>query len=196
MAGSAFLISIPTRATPSPRTLRVNQSLLRFCACIQTPPSNPHAGFFERPEYDLFLVYLHFEFVSDSTNRRAGVVVEVGRQVLSIHSPGTGAFPRYSDARSSSMSPRSREPRNETNGRCRSRGKWEIQGRTRSVAGHARPRRGRRLMRLSVDTNTFVYAQNRNSDVHESARTFLESIAARTDVVIAEQALVELYFLI
>jgi predicted nucleic acid-binding protein len=51
-------------------------------------------------------------------------------------------------------------------------------------------------MRLSVDTNTFVYAQNRNSDVHESARTFLESIAARTDVVIAEQALVELYLLI
>ena len=51
-------------------------------------------------------------------------------------------------------------------------------------------------MPLSVDTNIFVYALNRNSDVHESARTFLESIAARTDVVIAEQALVELYLLI
>lgn len=51
-------------------------------------------------------------------------------------------------------------------------------------------------MSLSVDTNIFVYALNRSSDVHESARTFLEILAARTDVVIAEQALVELYLLI
>lgn len=51
-------------------------------------------------------------------------------------------------------------------------------------------------MSLSVDTNIFVYALNRNSDVHASARTFLGILAARTDVVIAEQALVELYLLI
>jgi toxin-antitoxin system PIN domain toxin len=51
-------------------------------------------------------------------------------------------------------------------------------------------------MSLSVDTNIFVYALNRNSDVHASARTFLENLAARTDVIIAEQALVELYLLI
>jgi uncharacterized protein len=51
-------------------------------------------------------------------------------------------------------------------------------------------------MSLSVDTNIFVYALNRNSDVHEPARRFLESLAGRTDVVIAELTLVELYLLI
>lgn len=51
-------------------------------------------------------------------------------------------------------------------------------------------------MSLSVDTNIFVYALNRNSDVHEPARSFLESLASRTDVVIAELTLVELYLLI
>ena len=51
-------------------------------------------------------------------------------------------------------------------------------------------------MAVSVDTNIFVYALNRNSDVHEPARRFLESLAHRTDVVIAELTLVELYLLI
>lgn len=51
-------------------------------------------------------------------------------------------------------------------------------------------------MSLSVDTNILVYALNRDSDVHEPARSFLESLAPRTDVVIAELTLVELYLLI
>ena len=51
-------------------------------------------------------------------------------------------------------------------------------------------------MSLSVDTNIFVYALNRNSDVYEPARSFLESLASRTDVVIAELTFVELYLLI
>ena len=51
-------------------------------------------------------------------------------------------------------------------------------------------------MALSVDTNILVYALNQDSDVHELARGFLESLAPRTDVVIAEPALVELYLLI
>ncbi|MFW6312882.1 MAG: TA system VapC family ribonuclease toxin [Spirochaetota bacterium] len=51
-------------------------------------------------------------------------------------------------------------------------------------------------MPLSIDTNILVYALNEDSDVHEPARSFLESLAARTDVVIAELTLVELYLLI
>ncbi len=51
-------------------------------------------------------------------------------------------------------------------------------------------------MSLSVDTNIIVYALNQDSDVHEPARRFLESLAPRTDVVIAELTLVELYLLI
>ena len=51
-------------------------------------------------------------------------------------------------------------------------------------------------MSLSVDTNILVYALNEDSDVHEQARGFLESLAPRTDVVIAELTLVELYLLI
>jgi len=51
-------------------------------------------------------------------------------------------------------------------------------------------------MSLSVDTSILVYALNEDSDVHEQARSFLESLAARTDVVIAELTLVELYLLI
>jgi uncharacterized protein len=51
-------------------------------------------------------------------------------------------------------------------------------------------------MSLSVDTNIFVYALNRNSDAHEPARSFLQSLASRTDVVIAELILVEIYLLI
>lgn len=51
-------------------------------------------------------------------------------------------------------------------------------------------------MSLSVDTNILVYALNENSDVHGPARSFLESLEPRTDVVIAELTLVELYLLI
>lgn len=51
-------------------------------------------------------------------------------------------------------------------------------------------------MALSVDTSIFVYALNRNSDVHVSACGFLESLASRTDIVIAELTFVELYLLI
>jgi toxin-antitoxin system PIN domain toxin len=51
-------------------------------------------------------------------------------------------------------------------------------------------------MPLSIDTNIFVYALNRDSDVHHIARRYLESVSKRTDVIVAEQALVELYLLI
>lgn len=51
-------------------------------------------------------------------------------------------------------------------------------------------------MSLSVDTNILVYALNEDSEVHEPARSFLESLAPRTDVVVAELTLVELYLLI
>ena len=51
-------------------------------------------------------------------------------------------------------------------------------------------------MALSVDTNIVVYSLNRDSDVHQPARAFMEELSLRTDVVIAEFALVELYLLI
>ena len=41
-------------------------------------------------------------------------------------------------------------------------------------------------MSLAVDTNILVDALNRNSDVHEQARSFLDTLASRTDVVITE----------
>jgi uncharacterized protein len=48
----------------------------------------------------------------------------------------------------------------------------------------------------SIDTNILVYALNRDSDVHEQAREYVSSLSSRTDVVLAEQSLVELYLLI
>lgn len=49
---------------------------------------------------------------------------------------------------------------------------------------------------LSIDTNIFVYALNKDSDVHEQARSFLRQASIRSDVVISELVLVELYLLI
>lgn len=49
---------------------------------------------------------------------------------------------------------------------------------------------------LSIDTNIFVYALNKDSDVHEHARSFLRQASLRSDVVISELVLVELYLLI
>lgn len=51
-------------------------------------------------------------------------------------------------------------------------------------------------MALSVDTNIIVHALNADSEAHAPARAFLDSLATRTDVVIAEQMLVEVYLLI
>ena len=49
---------------------------------------------------------------------------------------------------------------------------------------------------LGIDTNLLVYALNSDSDVHQPARAFLEDAARRSDVVLAELVLVELYLLI
>ena len=49
---------------------------------------------------------------------------------------------------------------------------------------------------ISVDTNILVYSLNEDSDLHESARAFMQELGGRSDVVVAEQTLVELYLLI
>jgi len=49
---------------------------------------------------------------------------------------------------------------------------------------------------ISVDANILVYSLNQDCDVHEPARLFMHQLATRTDVVIADQTLVELYLLI
>jgi toxin-antitoxin system PIN domain toxin len=46
---------------------------------------------------------------------------------------------------------------------------------------------------ISFDTNLAVYAANSSMAQHAAARRFLESLAARDDVVVCELMLVELY---
>jgi toxin-antitoxin system PIN domain toxin len=46
---------------------------------------------------------------------------------------------------------------------------------------------------ISFDTNLAVYAANASMPQHATARQFLESLAARDDVVVCELMLVELY---
>ena len=46
---------------------------------------------------------------------------------------------------------------------------------------------------LSFDTNVAVHAANRSSARHEGALAFVRSLAERTDVVVADLMLVELY---
>jgi uncharacterized protein len=46
---------------------------------------------------------------------------------------------------------------------------------------------------LSFDTNIAVYAANTLAKQHSSAAGFLQSLAARTDIVVAEMMLLELY---
>ena len=46
---------------------------------------------------------------------------------------------------------------------------------------------------LSFDTNLAVHAANTASQVHESARDFMQSLASRRDVAVCELVLVELY---
>ena len=46
---------------------------------------------------------------------------------------------------------------------------------------------------LSFDTNIAVHAANSGSPLHERARDFLQSVAARRDMAVCELVLVELY---
>ena len=49
---------------------------------------------------------------------------------------------------------------------------------------------------ISIDTNLFLYAANRDCEEHLRARSFLESCGERPDVAVAELVLVELYVLL
>ena len=49
---------------------------------------------------------------------------------------------------------------------------------------------------VSVDTNIIVYALNRSMSETGPARLFLEELAVRDDVALAEQILIEVYLLI
>lgn len=49
---------------------------------------------------------------------------------------------------------------------------------------------------ISIDTNLLVYALNSSCDENEPARSFLERLADRSDVVVCELVLVELYLLL
>lgn len=49
---------------------------------------------------------------------------------------------------------------------------------------------------LSIDTNIFVHAVNKDADHHQAARIFLEEAVTRQDVILAEYILVELYLLL
>lgn len=48
----------------------------------------------------------------------------------------------------------------------------------------------------SFDTNILLYAFSRASPLHDRARTFLEDLTPRDDVVVSELVLVELYTLL
>ena len=49
---------------------------------------------------------------------------------------------------------------------------------------------------ISVDANILVYALNEDMDEHPAASRFMRELADRDDVVVAEQALLELYLLV
>lgn len=55
--------------------------------------------------------------------------------------------------------------------------------------GHGHTRRGV----ISFDTNIVIHSANADSHLHESAREFLRDLARRTDVVIGELMLVEVF---
>lgn len=49
---------------------------------------------------------------------------------------------------------------------------------------------------LSLDTNIFLYAQNRDCPEHKLAREFVEACVVRDDIAICELVLLELYQLL
>ncbi len=49
---------------------------------------------------------------------------------------------------------------------------------------------------ISIDTNVLLYALNRSCQEHGRARSFLEGLTERSDVILSELVLVELYLLL
>lgn len=49
---------------------------------------------------------------------------------------------------------------------------------------------------ISIDTNLLLYSLNRDCAEHAAARAFVDGLAARSDVAIAELVLLELYVLL